>query len=450
MDESNTAVEDGEQQYTSLNEVPSKLTEDFNAKFGKMEIAIQVLTAAVSTSSKASQPKKRPFVPVYDEHQTLSNSPKISSDDITMQQSVNIIDSQPGSSCQPAPNQLRAAMDAYPNQVSQPQDESPAIFVPPVNNNNNIATWVTDRAQTLGPFVAGMHLPLSNKDFRPKDDIEAQVSQLLATTAHHLTSGKQSMTNFPFKYIRRGHDMKRPTVNSLNLQEHLLGITHMIRDDSVPQRIKPYLYLHLEDVLEDSCDYEWHSGVRPWSEECFVIIPEGLVLSVCSTKTLSGCEPFFIQIMPAQDQTLCPIRAWNDYLNSTKPCPIGPAFILDSGLPLTTKPVVGIMRLALKEAGYLAFNSVSMHSLRRGGARTAAFTTSHHESWNMAFQIWSQTLCRPRSVHCGSDSCLCLWKINILRDGEIRYFQSLRDNLVVNNSLTIFIYFIPTNSNQKI
>lgn len=46
--------------------------------------------------------------------------------------------------------------------------------------------------------------------------------------------------------------------------------------------------------------------------------------------------------------------------------------MLDPSTPLTPKPVVGIMRLALKQAGYAHYNSVSMHSLRRGGARTAA------------------------------------------------------------------------------
>lgn len=68
--------------------------------------------------------------------------------------------------------------------------------------------------------------------------------------------------------------MKRPTVNSINLQEHLWGITRMIRDDTIPQHVKPYLYLHLEDVIEDACDYEWHSAVCPWSEECFGLVAE--------------------------------------------------------------------------------------------------------------------------------------------------------------------------------
>lgn len=53
------------------------------------------------------------------------------------------------------------------------------------------------------------------------------------------------------------------------MQEHLWGISRMIRDVSVPQDIKLLLYVHLEEILEDSRDYEWSSVVRVWSEECF-------------------------------------------------------------------------------------------------------------------------------------------------------------------------------------
>lgn len=79
---------------------------------------------------------------------------------------------------------------------------------------------------------------------------------------------------FPFKYVRRGPELKRATLNSLTLQEHLWGITRIIRDESVPQHIKPLLYFHLEEVLDDARSYDWQSAVRPWSEECFSLVAE--------------------------------------------------------------------------------------------------------------------------------------------------------------------------------
>lgn len=271
------AAEDGEQQYTSLEDVASKLSEDFNNKFGKMEKAIEAIAAAVSAKPPEPQTLKRPFVPNYEDHQTRSKAARTRSDTSAPHNPLNNTDPQAGNSTQvPARAESAAAMNAEQSQVShlsRQRDETAAMFSTPVNNNNNIATWITDQARSLRPMSA-VSLPTSTRDLKPSDDIEAQVSQILATTAHHLTSGKQITGEFPFKYVRRGHDMKRPTVNSINLQEHLWGITRMIRDESIPQNIKPQLYLHLEDVLEDACDYEWHSAVRPWSEECFGLVSE--------------------------------------------------------------------------------------------------------------------------------------------------------------------------------
>lgn len=48
----------------------------------------------------------------------------------------------------------------------------------------------------------------------------------------------------------------------------------MIRDVAVPRDIKLLLYVHLEEILEDSRDYDWPSAVRAWSKECFSQVEE--------------------------------------------------------------------------------------------------------------------------------------------------------------------------------
>lgn len=50
----------------------------------------------------------------------------------------------------------------------------------------------------------------------------------------------------------------------------------------------------------------------------------------------------------------------------------GPAFLKDEGLPLTARLVVGFMRLALTDAKDIDSAKISMHSLRRGAAQSAA------------------------------------------------------------------------------
>lgn len=42
----------------------------------------------------------------------------------------------------------------------------------------------------------------------------------------------------------------------------------------MPSDIKPLLYNHIEDIMEDSSQFEWVSAVRPWSEEIFTRVAE--------------------------------------------------------------------------------------------------------------------------------------------------------------------------------
>lgn len=99
---------------------------------------------------------------------------------------------------------------------------------------------------------------------------------------------------------------------------------------------------------------------------------EGLVVQVRSTKTKSDPSPV-TSIIPWQDDpVMCPVAAWLRYQQRIKPWILGPAFLTDSGLPLTPRHLVGFMRLALQGVPDLDPARVSMHSLRRGAAQTAA------------------------------------------------------------------------------
>lgn len=145
-------------------------------------------------------------------------------------------------------------------------------------------------------------------------------------------------------------------------------------------------FLRASDVASPSVNH-W-GGPHTLQARDIIRVDDGLILVVRSTKTLSGKKPTFIKIDPVPGGVLCPVATWDDYYRRTRPCPIGPAFMMDSCTPLTTKPVVQIMRAALQQAGYEAFSVVTFHSLRRGGARTAASagapekSVMNHGTWN--------------------------------------------------------------------
>lgn len=264
-----------ETELTSFDEVAAKLASDFDNRFGRIESAIDALVAVVPKTAPQQQGEKRPFVPNYEPHQTRSKAQRTDSQTPMSTRPFNFTNPNAETFGQPmsygASNSLDAMTPSQHPQFTSPEGTA-AIF--PSSVNNNIAAWVTDRAQMLAPSSSAQPLPLANRDMTPNASLDSQISQILANTAHQLSTGNHSSGVFPFKYVRRAIDKPRPTANSLTMQEHLWGITRIIRDDSVSQDIKPYLYIHLEEILDDARHYDWQSAVRPWSEECFSLVAE--------------------------------------------------------------------------------------------------------------------------------------------------------------------------------
>lgn len=49
----------------------------------------------------------------------------------------------------------------------------------------------------------------------------------------------------------------------------------IIQEKKVPNDIKPCLYKHIQNIIEDTCTFDWPTAVRPWSEEIFSQVDEG-------------------------------------------------------------------------------------------------------------------------------------------------------------------------------
>lgn len=100
-------------------------------------------------------------------------------------------------------------------------------------------------------------------------------------------------------------------------------------------------------------------------------VPYGLVVSLKSSKTIKNGKTVLLHVYRVSDVTYCPVTAWYRYINICKPALHGPAFKINACTPLTARPLVNFIRLALQEAGVPAYNKFSMHSLRRGAAQAA-------------------------------------------------------------------------------
>lgn len=161
---------------------------------------------------------------------------------------------------------------------------------------------------------------------------------------------------------------------------------------SIPTVIKTAIliaysaFLRVSNVLSPSLS-SW-GGPHTLKRSDVIFQPDRLILMIRSTKTRKGPIPARVEILATQNPTCCPVRSWYNYITSANPCPLGPALVLPTGLPLTTAPVVAVMRLALHHYGHNDPQSVSFHSLRRGGARAAAAAGIDHQQI-MSHGLWN-------------------------------------------------------------
>lgn len=141
-------------------------------------------------------------------------------------------------------------------------------------NNDTWAAWST--AHSLRPSTSGFnHLPTATHEVTYNDALDSQVKQILASTVHNLGKGNSQPFDFPFKYILRGPEKIKATINSVTLPEHLWGIFRIMHDPKTDTDVKPCLMIHIEQIVEDAREFDWELGVRRWSEEVFSRISEG-------------------------------------------------------------------------------------------------------------------------------------------------------------------------------
>lgn len=147
-------------------------------------------------------------------------------------------------------------------------------------------------------------------------------------------------------------------------------------NDNTPPAVKPCLLIAYAAFLRGSNAVS--PSMQQWGGPHTLMVNDvrmmdgALLIHINSTKTKRTGRPITITILPSHDPLTCPVEAWMSYKARINPCPLGPAFMINSWTPLTTRPVVEIIRKGLDAAGHPRAHTFSFHSLRRGAAQAAA------------------------------------------------------------------------------
>lgn len=153
-------------------------------------------------------------------------------------------------------------------------------------------------------------------------------------------------------------------------------------------------FLRVSNVLSPS-RFSWGGAHK--------VTHQGLTVVIRSTKTRRHSEPPILLVLRVEEAPMCPVLAWERYFQAIQPCPLGPAFMLDDNTPLTHGPVVSLMRTALTQSGKDPSAKVSFHSLRRGGAQTAANNGATQDQI-MCHRTWKSV--SGVQAYLKSDSCM--------------------------------------------
>lgn len=230
------------------------------------------------------------------------------------------------------------------------------------------------------------HSTVSHSAF-DQDDVEQRVQDILASTASNLSRGNVKPGAYPFKYVLRGPERQKVSINSVSLSEQLWGLVCMIRDPKIDPAIRPYLNSHMLEIIEDSCEFEWES-VRRWSEEVFTLINENrlpggwsAVPRIQMLRMTISRSPMHKQypprLFPQRDQSRQQQVSHPQPSESNRNGPPCTAYNSPSGCPLPTGHVVN-GRKAQHVCTFCLYNSCSAYTHPEVQCRNKNKYAGHH------------------------------------------------------------------------
>lgn len=256
-----------------FQEMAEQLSQDFDKKLdnrlGRFEEMLAAITSSVAKPDSQPPSKKRARELADTGTVNFTTQADVHTQPHQVSESVNVPSVSPSIANLPSQNGSQPAIGQTPEVTSAIAQSQPVV-------NNNIAsnTWLLAQTRQHYADKPTQPLPTSACDLPADPDIEDHVQQILATASHQLSQGAGKPGLFPHRYVYKGPERRRVGLNTLSVQEHVTGIFLMIDDDRVPNDIKPHLLNHIQEVLDDSCHYDWPNAVRRWSEEVFSAIAE--------------------------------------------------------------------------------------------------------------------------------------------------------------------------------
>lgn len=244
-----------------FNQMEARLTEDFTMKIERMQ---EALLASMAPQQPPQPPPKK-----GKKRQTKPSKQKVQSSEDEEEESdvEEIVEPAPKK-----PGRKKKQKSVIPEQPSAEVRQTPTVTskpAAPATVNTRWDAWIA--AQDTMPISAPT-LPMSVNDLNMDD--EDQLQRILTTTANHLARGTQKTGFYVHKYVTRGREKRRTSLNMLSLPEYNWGLCMMIKDEQLPAAVCPYIIQHLEEINEDAIDYDWASAVRCWSEEVFTLVAE--------------------------------------------------------------------------------------------------------------------------------------------------------------------------------
>lgn len=283
-----------------------------------------------------------------------------------------------GRQLQPPTRRRSKSADVCRDTLPRPVLHDP---VQDVNKANPWGAWLQKNAH-----AGNQDLPaprLVDPDNYDEDATTQHVRNILASTAHHLSSGNAKPGLYPHKFVFRGPEKRRIPLNNVSLAEHLWGLLCIVKDPKTDPRIKPSLLAHLEDVIEDACDFQW-PAVRRWSEETFSLIAENRLpngwysttriqlLRVSMSRIDNAKFNFDLDPQPQRKQQQP--QAHNDALKGGPPCQ---AFNSQAGCTLQSGHLVGGRRM-LHICSYCLFQCSTGYQHSEAHCRNKAkFSNAH-------------------------------------------------------------------------
>lgn len=256
---------------------------------------------------------------------------------------------------------------------------------------------ISYRINFLRPTVldVAMYTRFLGNSFTAPTTIRNYLSGARSWTQHHLGDTAAFSAQEPSDvYKKVASSLNHTTTRAYPLSPEDIKVICEFLDirPNIPLGIKACILLGYASFLRSSNLLS--PSMSAWTgphtlRTCDVLdTPEGLCIVVRSTKTRPGDKPIFIHIDPCESISICPVAAWRRYNSTMKPEPYGPAFLHSDRLPLTPRPIVALMRLALGSQGHPHASRVTMHSLRRGGVQCAAKSGASQQQL-MSHGTWS-------------------------------------------------------------